>query len=193
MPRIFSIKPALVIRGRKFKGIRGWAGKPFHPPLTDIPVAAYILAAAADLVSYISYQKGRPDLADDFFVTATFVIIAGAGVSVLTILTGFWDWLKSTPPHTQAWRTANWHMAIMLFMSILVAINIVARLGLWGVEARFADGLVLGLSLVIGVLTAFGSMYGGAMVYEYGFNVESDFDHAYEESERDLIPGQKSS
>jgi hypothetical protein len=49
--KLFSIKPALSIKGRKFKGIRGFAGKPFHPPLTDIPVAAYILAAAFDSTS----------------------------------------------------------------------------------------------------------------------------------------------
>ncbi len=190
MPRYFSIKPSLSLRGRKWKGIRGLSGKPFHPPLTDIPVAAYLMTAVADLVSYIAWTKDRPDIADDFFVTGTYVIIAGAGVSVLTILTGFWDWLRSTPPRTQAWRTANWHMAVMLFTSLVVAVDIVARLALWGVPVRFADGLILGLSLVAGGLVAFGSIYGGTMVYEYGFNVEQDFDHAYTESEVDHIPGQ---
>jgi hypothetical protein len=41
MARLFSVKPALSLRGRAFKGPRGFAGKPFHPPLTDFPVAAY--------------------------------------------------------------------------------------------------------------------------------------------------------
>ena len=44
--RKFSFRPSLTVRGRKFKGLRGWAGKPFHPPLTDVPVGAYMLAAA---------------------------------------------------------------------------------------------------------------------------------------------------
>ena len=43
--RKFSVRPALALRGRKFKGLRGWAGKPLHPPLTDVPVAAYVLGA----------------------------------------------------------------------------------------------------------------------------------------------------
>ena len=43
--RKFSVRPTLTLRGRKFKGLRGWAGKPTHPPLTDFPVAAYLLAA----------------------------------------------------------------------------------------------------------------------------------------------------
>ena len=38
--RTFSFRPALTLKGRKFKGLRGFAGKPFHPPLTDIPVGA---------------------------------------------------------------------------------------------------------------------------------------------------------
>jgi hypothetical protein len=60
--KLFSIKPALSLKGRKFKGIRGFAGKPFHPPLTDIPVAAYILAAVFDLISFRGFEHGRKGL-----------------------------------------------------------------------------------------------------------------------------------
>ena len=49
MAKLFSIKPGITIRGRAFKGLRGWAGKPFHPPLTDIPVAAYFVGRAGPL------------------------------------------------------------------------------------------------------------------------------------------------
>ena len=35
MPRLYSIKPAVSFRGRRFRGLRGWTGKPAHPPLTD--------------------------------------------------------------------------------------------------------------------------------------------------------------
>ena len=189
MPRLFSIKPALVLRGRKFKGLRGFAGKPFHPPLTDIPVAAYLIVAVTDLISYITWRMGRIDLADDFFVTGTHVIVAGAAVSTLTIATGFWDWFKSAPSGTQAWRTANWHMAIMLVMSLIVAMNIFLRLSFWGANVRFPDLPILVMSLLIGGLVSLGSLYGGTMVYEYAFNVEGDFDHAYEKSEHDRMPG----
>src|SRR4051812_9296513 len=44
--RKFSVRPTLTLRGRTFKGLRGWAGKPTHPPLTDLPIAAYLFAAA---------------------------------------------------------------------------------------------------------------------------------------------------
>jgi len=42
---------------------------------------------------------------------------------------------------------------------------------------------------LIGLLVIFGSIYGGAMVYEFAFNVEQDFDHAYTESPEDHWPG----
>src|SRR4029078_11441881 len=84
MARLFSIRPALALRGRKFRGIRGWAGKPTHPPLTDFPVVAYVLAAAFDLLSFILGDRRG---AHDAFVAATFVIVAGAIVSLATALT----------------------------------------------------------------------------------------------------------
>ena len=191
MPRLFSIKPSLSFKGRKFKGIRGFAGKPFHPPLTDIPIAAYVLAAIFDLVSYIA---GRRDpgtsVAGDFFISATHVLIVGAAVSVFAILTGFWDWLKSTPKGSQAWRTANWHMAIMLTTSMIVAADVMLRLGYWDSgHLHGADATIMVLSVLAGGLVSFGALYGGAMVYEFGFNVEQDFDHAYGQSTEDHVPG----
>ena len=48
--RKLSFKPSFTFEGRQFKGLRGWAGKPLHPPLTDIPVGAYLLVAAFDLM-----------------------------------------------------------------------------------------------------------------------------------------------
>ena len=187
MARLFSIKPSLTMKGRKFKGLRGFAGKPFHPPLTDIPVACYILVAVFDVISLISYSRNEEStLARDFFISGTHVIVAGAIVSVPTIITGFWDWLKSTPPRTQAWRTANWHMAVMLVMSMLVALNILLRLGYW--EGGYAEPLVAALSVLIGLLVSFGALYGGALVYEYQFNVESVDGRVWEEHETDVFP-----
>ena len=187
MARIFSWKPALTYRGRKFKGLRGWAGKPTHPPLTDIPVAAYILAAVFDTISFVA---GDRSLGTDTFSAATYVIVAGAIVSVPTAATGFWDWLKSTAPGTQAWRTANAHMAAMVTVTLIVAVDVVVRLGQW--EDGATSGLVLTLSAVAALLVAVGAMYGGSLVYDYGFNVETAGDSpVWHESETDVYPGGK--
>jgi uncharacterized membrane protein len=46
------------MKGRTFKGLRGWSGKPLHPPLTDLPIAASILGAVFDVSSAVA---GRDD------------------------------------------------------------------------------------------------------------------------------------
>ena len=193
MPRLFSVKPSLTFKGRQFKGIRGFSGKPFHPPLTDIPVAAYFLVAVFDLVSYIALKTSHLEVAADFYISATNVLIAGAIISVPTIITGFWDWLKATPNRSQAWRTANTHMAIMLTTSMIVAANLVVRLAYYGANAKYPDLTILILSLVVGGFVSFGALFGGTLVYEMAFNVEQDINPYYEESETDRFHGQEDS
>jgi len=43
----FSVRPSITFKGRKFLGLRGFTGKPLHPPLTDVPIGAYVLAVGA--------------------------------------------------------------------------------------------------------------------------------------------------
>jgi uncharacterized membrane protein len=188
--RLFSVKPTLSLKGRKFKGIRGFSGKPFHPPLTDFPITCYVLCAVFDIVSFFAWQQDKPSIAHDFFVSGTHVIIAGLIVSVPTAITGFWDWLKSTPKHTQAWRTANTHMAIMLTVTAIVVVDVLMRLSAWD-EGYTESGLMI-LSAIIGLGVSLGAAFGGTMVYDYAFNVEMDIDYAYTPSEEDRLPGQKS-
>lgn len=188
MTRKFSVRPALTLRGRQFKGLRGFSGKPFHPPLTDFPVAAYVFAAVFDVVSRVAGDDST--LGREFFVSATHVIIAGAAVSIFTALTGFWDWLRSTEPGTQARRTANWHMAVMVTVTLIVLIDIVIRLSQWS-DHIATTPLVMVLTLIAGGLVGFGALYGGSLVFEYGFNVETAGDSpVWQESERDVFPGE---
>jgi uncharacterized membrane protein len=186
--RTFSFRPSLTIRGRKFKGLRGWAGKPLHPPLTDIPVAAYVFAGVFDVISKIG---GTDDAwGRDFYRAASFVLIAGAIVSLPTALTGFWDWLKSTEKGTQARRTANAHAWTMVAVTVLVLVEIALRLGDW--DARVVPALPLVMSVVIALLVSLGAAIGGTLVYDYGFNVETAGDSpVWHVSEVDVLPGQK--
>ncbi len=194
MARWFTWAPPITFKGRKFKGLRGFAGKPFHPPLTDFPITAYIMAATFDLISYVSdagyIGSVNPARATDFFRAATFVLIYGAIVSLATSLTGFWDWLKSTPNHSQVWRTANTHMLIMGTTTVIVVINILLRLSYW--SDNYTELTVLMLSLVAAALVSWGSFYGGSLVFDYGFNVENATDlPEYHESEHDRSPADK--
>ena len=65
--RKFSVRPTLTLKGRKFKGLRGWSGKPTHPPLTDFPIVAYIFVAVFDVVSSTldaAHERAKKRLAD---------------------------------------------------------------------------------------------------------------------------------
>ena len=199
MAKLFSIKPSLTLRGREFRGLRGWAGKPLHPPLTDFPIVCYVLVAVFDVISYFGASGS---IARDFFVSSTFVIVAGAIVSLGTALTGFWDWWKGMDrhpssgfpgkaKHTQVWRTANWHMTVMLTVTGIVIADIIVRL-LQFDEANSGFSTMI-LSILAGALVSYGATYGGSLVYDYQFNVESlDGSTAWDETEADQTPADKS-
>ena len=187
--RIFSFRPALRLRGREFHGLRGFDGKPFHPPLTDIPVGAYVLAAVFDVVSRIGYEQ---TWAHDFYRAASFVLIGGAAVSVLAALTGFLDWLRTTEKGTQARRTVNAHAWTMVAVTGIVLADIALRLFRYWGEPYSTTPLVV-LTVIAAVLTFLGGTIGGSLVFDYGFNVATAGDSpVWHTSETDVLPGQKS-
>jgi uncharacterized membrane protein len=185
--RKFSVRPTLTLKGRKFKGLRGFSGKPFHPPLTDFPIAAYIFGAVFDIIA----SFGRHERwAVDFFRAGTYVFIAGAAVSVLAAITGYWDWLRSSEQGTQARRTANTHAWTMITVTVLAIINIALRLNVYHTRTHPTIAILV-LSIVVAGLVSFGALFGGSMVYEYGFNVETAGDSpVWHKSETDVMPGE---
>jgi uncharacterized membrane protein len=186
--RKFSIRPTLTLKGRKFKGLRGWSGKPFHPPLTDIPIAAYVLAAAFDVISTVAGKDQT--WARELWHAGTYIFIGGAAVSVLAALTGLWDAWKSSEAGTQARRTINTHATIMLTVTVLALANIAWRLNDYHTEPVTPIGIAV-LSVIIALLVSVGATFGGSLVFEYGFNVETAGDHpVWHKSERDVFPGQ---
>lgn len=185
--RKFSVRPALTMSGRKNKGLRGRAGKPSHPPLTDIPVGAYVLAAAFDVVSLFTDGK----LAHELFRAATFALIGGAVVSVFAAATGIADWAGSTSKGTQARRTANAHGLTMITVTVIVLVSIALRLTTYEYDSATPAFAAL-LTVVAAALTTLGGALGGSLVYDYGFNVETAGDSpVWHESETDVLPGQK--
>jgi uncharacterized membrane protein len=193
VPRIYSIRPTLSLKGRRSQGLRGFTGKPFHPPLTDFPIVCYSLAAVFDLISFFS---GADDpKAHDFFAAATFVMAAGFLVGLGAALTGFLDWWKGIPrdrssgpigraKHTQVWRTINWHATVMLTVTAITLIGLVLRIGAFDEGQTQTAWLVL--SCLGAVLVLFGAAYGGTLVFEYGFNVEN-LDEVWNETEEDHV------
>jgi uncharacterized membrane protein len=183
--RHFTVAAPLRLKGRKNKGLRGLSGKPFHPPLTDVPITAYLFAAVFDVLSLVLHD-GHHELATELFHAATWVLLGGAAVSVLAAITGWADWHRSSEPGTQARRTINTHAVIMLAVTALVLVDLALRVTTYDDDAWSPAGLVV-LSVLAGALVSLGATYGGSMVYDYGFNVQTAGDHpVWHKSEQDV-------
>jgi uncharacterized membrane protein len=183
----FSFRPALTVKGRKSFGLRGFAGKPFHPPLTDVPVGAYVLAAVFDVGSWLG---GDASWAHDLYRAGTFALIGGAVVSLAAAFTGYLDWRHSTPAGTQVRRTVNAHAWTMITLTVVVLIDIAVRLT--QSDAISTPTVCVALSVLAFILVSVGGTIGGSLVYDYGFNVRTAGDSpAYHPSDRDLMPGEK--
>ena len=180
--RRFSFRPALEFGGRKFKGLRGFAGKPFHPPLTDIPVGAYIIGPVLDLIAFVGRDSSW---ATDVYRAGGFTLLVGAVVSVATAITGFADWLN-TEKGTQMRRMVNAHAWSMIVLTLLVLAELALRYP--GNRSDAPDGLIVVLGAAIAGLVTLGGTICGSIVYDFGFNVETASDnHVYHRSEHDII------
>ena len=52
---------------------------------------------------------------------------------------------------------------------------------------------ILALSIVVAALVSLGATFGGTLVYDYGFNVETASDSpVWHKSETDVLPGEHS-
>jgi uncharacterized membrane protein len=188
MTRRFSIRPTLTIKGRKWKGLRGWAGKPFHPPLTDIPVAAYLFAALFDVVSRLSVD-GNAERAFFLYRSATWLLVGGYAVGVLAVITGWADWHRSSTVGTQARRTINTHAGMMIIVQALVLADIIWRKTAYD-DLTATPWRIAVITAVAATFCAVSATFGGSLVFDYGFNVETSGDHpVWHESETDVFPG----
>lgn len=183
--RRLSFRPALELRGRKFKGLRGLAGKPFHPPLTDITVGAYTIAPLLLIVAFLFKDSSW---AEDMQKAGAWVLLIGGISSVATALTGFADWLN-TQKGTQVRRMANAHAWTMITLTVVVLFSLwyifLAEDGEYFSEP---SGLAVVLGLVILGLVTVGGTIGGSLTYDWGFNVETATDHpVWHPSEEDVI------
>jgi uncharacterized membrane protein len=183
--RRLSFRPALELRGRKFKGLRGLAGKPFHPPLTDVTVGAYTIAPLLLIVAFLFEDSSW---AEDMQKAGAWVLLIGGISSVATALTGYADWLN-TQKGTQVRRMANAHAWTMITLTVVVLFSLwyifLAEDGEYFSEP---SGLSVVLSLVILGLVTIGGTLGGSLTYDWGFNVETATDHpVWHPSEEDVI------
>jgi len=144
--------------------LKGPAGHPLHPPLTDATLGAYTFATVMAVLS-------RLGVSDENTATAWWLaLVTGLAVTLPTALTGFLDWLDISRG-TPLWRTATLHLGAMLSATVIFAITAGAGHG------DYVDRTISGGSLVLtlvgfGVLTV-GGWLGGAIVFVHGMRVLS--------------------
>jgi uncharacterized membrane protein len=141
-----------------------------------------------DVLSVVLHS-GHPAVAAELFHAGTWVLLGGVAVSLLTALTGWADWYYSSEAGTQARRTINTHAIIMITVTVLVIVDLILRLA--GDSTWTPVGLMV-LTVVAAAVVSTGATYGGSMVYDYGFNVETSGDHpVWHTREGDVWPGEK--
>lgn len=148
--------------GRVIGLLKGWPGKPSHPPLTDASIGAYTVGVAMLVLGALGVEE------QPMAHGSLLAIGGGLALALPTALTGLLDWLdipKKTPVRT----TATIHLLVMLTATVIFALAFVAQLDGYG------DGQVKTLALVLGLvaeaLLTVGGYIGGTVVFHYGVRV----------------------
>jgi uncharacterized membrane protein len=157
--------------------LKGFPGKPLHPPLTDASIGAYTVGVAMLVLGALGVEETQ------MAHGALLAIGGGLAVAAPTALTGLLDWLdipKGTPRRT----TATIHLVVMVSATVLFALTFIAHLD------GYDDGQVETLPLVLGIaaetLLATGGFIGGSLVFVYGVRVLKRPDTPVRDA---LVPG----
>jgi uncharacterized membrane protein len=142
--------------------IKGWPGKPSHPPLTDASIGAYTAGVAMLVAGKLGLQT--PQMA----VGSLIAISGGLVLALPTALTGLLDWL-SIPKGTPTRTVATIHLFTMLTATVLFALTWLAQRPGYNDEEIRTLGLILGL--VAEATLAAGGFLGGTIVFVYGKRV----------------------
>jgi uncharacterized membrane protein len=157
--------------------IKGWPGKPSHPPLTDASIGAYTVGVAMLVLGALGVEE------EQMAHGALLAVGGGLALAAPTALTGLFDWLdipKATPVRT----TATVHLLTMLSATAVFALAFVAHLD--GYDSGRVEALALVLGLAAEGLLAAGGYIGGTIVFHYGVRVLKRRDTAVSDA---LVPG----
>jgi uncharacterized membrane protein len=142
--------------------LKGFPGKPLHPPLTDASIGAYTVGVAALIVGALGVEEEQ-------MAHASLIAISGGLIVALpTALTGLLDWLdleKGTPVRT----VATVHLLLMLAATGLFVATWFAQLDGYKHDEVKAVAWILGA--VAESVLAVGGNIGGAQVFVYGVRV----------------------
>lgn len=142
--------------------VKGWVGKPSHPPLTDASIGAYTVGVVMLVLGALGVEE------EQMAHGALLAISGGLILALPTALTGLLDWLD-IPKGTPARTSATIHLVVMVTTTVLFALTWLAQ------RPGYNDDEVRTLALVLGIaaeaLLAVGGNIGGANVFVYGIRV----------------------
>lgn len=146
--------------GQAGKAIRNflhgtWLGHPLHPVVTDVPVGAFTVAAALDLL-------GTLEATDDFEAGADAAVSIGLLSSTLAAASGLADWSKS---HGEGRRVGVLHAVLNGSATLLY-------LASWLLRKKDQRGAAVGTGLAGYALLGAGAYLGGNMVYNHQLGVD---------------------
>src|SRR5262249_18068244 len=110
-----------------------------HPPFAHFPIAAYVFAAAFDVISSLG---GRRPLAGQLLHPGTFVLVAGLASCLITMATGFWDLIQFWRETAVALQVLAAHICVMAAAFMIGVGDIAWRLSDYDTSASTPPGVV---------------------------------------------------
>ncbi len=142
--------------------IKGFDGKPSHPPLTDIAIGGYTIGVLMLILGALDVQQHQ--MAHGALLAITGGIIFG----LLAAVTGLLDWL-ALPAGSQVRRLATAHLLIMVAATgLFVATWLIQRPGYNHATVKTGAWIV---GLIAELVLIAGGYLGGAIVFVYGERV----------------------
>jgi uncharacterized membrane protein len=157
--------------------LKGFPGKPSHPPLTDASIGAYTVGVVMLVFGAVGVEE------EQMAHGALLAIGGGLVLAAPTALTGLLDWLdlpKGTPRRTMA----TIHLVSMVAATAFFALAFVVHLD--GYDAGEVEGLTLALGIVAEALLVVGGYLGGTLAFVYGVRVLKREDVPVSDA---LVPG----
>ena len=139
--------------------VRGFPGKPSHPPLTDASIGAYTAGAVMLVLGALGVEE------EQMAHGALLAISVGLVLAAPTALTGLLDWLR-LEKGSPARRVGLLHLSTMITATLVFAATWLAQLDGYKDDVVKSGAVVLGI--VAELLLTFGGYLGGTLVFVYG-------------------------
>ncbi|HVP60387.1 MAG TPA: DUF2231 domain-containing protein [Myxococcaceae bacterium] len=138
-------------------------GHPLHAALSDLPMVLLLLWVALDGTALV---LGSPLL----WTLGRWALVGGTAAAVLAASAGFMDYLALGESAPRALRTATAHLAVMLSVTFLAALDLVFR----SAAPPTGAGRVLHVAALVLVAAGLGAggWLGGHLVFHHRVGVD---------------------